>query len=160
VEEELEEWEIIPPEEIPTSIVIIVVIGLIMLHFVTHQMLATGFFTAAFGLVEMIMLYGSLSVWIITSAFILVGRKALSRDFDAYGGLFFAGIGIAWVFVFFPFDFAFFANVLPEFLRFLLLWITNEVARFFMLISIVLNLAMAVYSLTLRVSVRKARRNL
>jgi len=95
VEKEVEEWNVVPPDEVPTSIVIIVFIGLILLSFVAHQILSTGFFTATFGTLEMILLYGSLSVWIVTCALMLFGRKTLSRDFDAYGGLLFAAVGIA-----------------------------------------------------------------
>ena len=159
VEKEVQEWDVIPPEERPTSIVLVAFFSLLLLYFLAHQILSTGFFTPAFGPLEMIMLYGSLSTWITTSALILLSRKALSRDFDSFGGLLFAGLGIAWVFVVFPFDFIYFANVLPDFLRILLLWISNEIARVLMVLSIMMNLLMAAYSLILRLAVRKARNN-
>ena len=156
VEKEVEEWSIIPPDERPMSFAIVVSMGLIILYFGAHQMLSTGFFTASFGIFEMIMLYGSLFAWIVTAALMLAGLKGPSRDFDAFGGLLFAGVSIAWILVVFPFDFALFADVLPVFLRFLMQWISNEVAWVLMMLSIVVNLCFAIYSLVLRVSVRKA----
>ena len=156
VENEVEEWNVVPSDEIPASIAIIVLVGLLVFYFAAHQIISTGFFTATFGTLEMIMLYGSLSAWIVTGALMLFGRKANSRDFDAFGGLVFATVGIVWVFVVYPFDFALFANVLPDFLRFLVQWITNDIARGLMVFSIIGNLAFAVYSLILRVAVRKA----
>jgi len=63
----------------------------------------------------MLLLYGSLICWIVTSAVLLFGRKNLSRDLDSFGGLIFATVGIAWLFVVFPFEFAYFADVVPDF---------------------------------------------
>ena len=121
-------------------------------------MMSTGFFTAAFGTFEMVLLYGAMLAWIVTSILMLAGRKILSRDIDAFGGFFFAAVGIAWVLVVFPFEFALFADVLPEFLRFLMQWITDDVARVLMVLSIIVNLGVGVYSLMLRIAVRKARK--
>ena len=157
VEQEVEEWNVVPPEEVPTSIVIIVLMGSIVLYFAAHQMLSTGFFTASFGILEMILLYLSMSTWIVTSVLMLAGRKVLSRDVDAYGGFLFTVLGISWLVMVFPFEFALFANVLPEFLRFLVQWITNDVARVLFVLSIIVNLGVGIYSLLLRVEVRKAR---
>jgi len=81
----------------------------------------------------------------------------LSRDIDAFGGLVFVTIGAAWLFVVFPFDFAYFADVLPSFLRFLVQWISNDIARVVMVLWIIVNLVAAVYYAILRVFVRKAR---
>lgn len=156
VEQEVEEWNVVPPEEVPASIVIIVLMGLIVLYFAAHQMLSTGFFTASFGILEMILLYLSMSTWIVTCVLMLAGRKVLSRDLDAYGGFLLPVVGISWLVMVFPFEFSLFANVLPEFLRFLVQWITNDVARVLFVLSIIVNLGVAIYSLILRVSVRKA----
>jgi hypothetical protein len=70
---------------------------------------------------------------------------------------FFVTVGIAWLFMVFPFDFAYFADVLPDFLRFLVQWISNDIARVLMVLGIILHLALAVFSTILRVFVRKAR---
>ncbi len=157
VEKEVEEYDVIPYSERVTSIAIVVVFPLIVLYFVAHQMWSTGFFTATFGTLEMLLLYGSLIAWIVTGALEGFGRKNLSRDFDAFGGLIFVTVGIAWLFVVFPFEFAYFADVLPDFLRFLVQWISNDIARVTMVLGIIVNLVAAVYSAISRVFVRKAR---
>ena len=40
----------------------------------------------------------------------------------------------AWITVVFPFDFTYFADVLPDFLRFLVQWISNDIARILMVL--------------------------
>ena len=140
------------------DIVIIVFSSLIILYFAAHQMLLTGFFTATFGTLEILMLYGSLIFWIITATLEgLLDRRNLSRLTDLFGGLIFVIVSISWLFVVFPFEFAYFANVLPDFLRFLVQWISNDIARVLMVIGIILHLVMEVYSAILRLVVRKER---
>ena len=155
VEAELE--DVIPYDERVVSIAIVVFGVLIVLYFVAHQTWSTGFFTATFSTLEMLLLYGSLIYWIVASALLLFGRKNLSRDFDVFGGLIFVTVGIAWLFVVFPFEFTYFADVLPDFLRFLVQWISNDIARVLMVLGIIVTLVMAVLSTILRVFVRKAR---
>jgi len=145
----------IPYDERVASVAIVGFGVLIGLYFVAHQTWSTGFFTATFDTLEMLLLYGSLIYWIVTSALMLFGCKNLSRDFDI-PGLFFVTVGIAWLFMVFPFDFAYFADVLPDFLRFLVQWISNDIARVLMVLGIILHLALAVFSTILRVFVRKA----
>ena len=139
------------------SIAIIVVCTLMVLYFVAHQMGATVFFTISFGILEMIMLYGSLIYWIFTCIVLVFGLKNLSRNIDSFGGLIFVVVGTAWLLVVFPFDFAYFADVLPDFLRFLVQWISNDIARVLMVLIIIVHLLLAVYSGILRVFVLKAR---
>lgn len=146
----------IPYDERVASIAIVVFGVVIGLYFVAHQTGLTGFFTATFGTLEMLLLYGSLAYWIVTSVLMLFGCKNLSRDFDI-PGLFFVTVGIAWLFVVFPFDFAYFADMLPDFFRFLVQWISNDIAQVLMVLGIILHLALAVFSTILRVFVRKAR---
>jgi hypothetical protein len=156
VEEELEDY--IPDEERTTSIVLIVVCVLIMLYYVAHMMLSTGFFTATLGTLEILFLFGVPIFWIATSTLMLVERKNQSRDLDSYGGLIFATAGIAWLLVLFPFEFAYFTDVLPVFLRFLLQWISNDIARVLMVLLFIFHLVTAGFSLILRVHVHKARK--
>jgi hypothetical protein len=154
-EEELEDD--ISRDDIVASIAIVMCCVLMVLYFGAHQMWSTGFFTATFGTVEMFLLYGSLIYWIVTSTLILIGRKHPSRDFDTYGGLQFATISIAWLIMVFPFEFAHFADVLPNFLRFLVQWISNGIARVLMVLGFIVHLAFTVVSVIMRVYVRKAR---
>jgi hypothetical protein len=140
-----------------SSIAIIVVCVLFILLYIVHQTMSTGFFTSKFGTVEVIMLYGPLIFWIATSSLILLGQKNPSRDLDSFGGLFFATFAISWNLVVFPFEFSNFADALPDSLRFLLGWISNEIAWILIVLLIIVHLIFAVYSFILRVFVYKAR---
>jgi hypothetical protein len=133
-----------------------VVLTLIVLYLLAHQLWSTGFFTTAFGMLEMLLLYGSLIEWIAVAVFEAFGRKNLSRDIDAFGGIIFVTIGGVWLFVVFPFEFAYFADVLPDFLKFLVEWISNDIARVVIVLWIIVNGVAAVYYGILRVFVRKA----
>jgi hypothetical protein len=151
-----------PYEDRGLSIAIVVVGVLMGLFFVAHQALSTGFFTGAFGALEMLLLYGTLLYgtllyWIVTAALIVVGQKNLSRDLDL-GGLFFAAIAVAWLLVVFPFDFAHVADASPDPLRFLVQWISNDIARVLLALSFIVHLGLAIYSAVLRVAVYRARR--
>jgi hypothetical protein len=154
VEKEVEYAD--PYEDRGLSIGIVVVGVLLGLYLVAHQTQSTGFFTATFGTLEMFLLYGTLLYWIVTSALIIVGEKNLSRDLDL-GGLFFAAVAIAWLVVAFPFDFAHFADLLPDSLRFLVAWISNDIARVLLVLSFIVHLGLAVFSAVLRLSVYKTR---
>jgi hypothetical protein len=154
-EEELDDK--IASDDRSSSVVIIVVCIPFILLYIAHQTMSTDFFTSKFGPLEIIMLYGPLIFWIATSTLILIGQKNPSRNLDSFGGLFFATFAISWNLVVFPFEFAYFADVLPDFLRFLLGWISYEVARVLILLLIIVHLVFAVYSFVLRVFVFKAR---
>lgn len=69
--------------------------------------------------------------------------------------MFLWGVAGVWLFVVFPFDFSRLADVLPDFLRFLLLWISNDVARVLLAIAIIASLIMLVYTALLYVFVRR-----
>ena len=76
----------IPSSERVMDIAIIVFSFLIGLYFVAHQTWSTGFFTATFGTLEMLMIYGSLVFWIVSAGLEGVfGRRLLSRLFDVFG---------------------------------------------------------------------------
>jgi hypothetical protein len=147
----------IPLEDIGAAIFILVVISFFGLIFITHQTDSTGFFTSTFSTFEMVMLYGILIYWITTSVLILIGQKNPSRNLDSYGGLFFATFATVWLIVVFPFEFSFFADVLPVFLRFLVKWISNGIALVLLILLSICQLIAAVYALIERLYVRKAR---
>jgi len=145
----------IPYSERVGNIVGVVVGLLVMLYFVAHQMWSTGFFTSKFGTLEMLLFYVSLMFGIVSTALRgLFGRKNLARLFDVFG-LILATVAITWLFVVFPFDFAYFADVLPSFLRFLLQWISNDIAIVLMVLGSIVTLVMAIYTAILYVFVRR-----
>ena len=157
VEEEMKDLAIKARSHPHIAIAGAVVLTLIVLYLIAHQLSSTGFFTATFGTFEMLLLYGSLIEWIVVAYLETFGRKNLSRDIDAFGGIIFVTIGGAWLFVVFPFEFTYFADVLPNSLRFLLQWISNDIARVVLLLWIIVNLVAAVYYPILRLAVRKAQ---
>jgi hypothetical protein len=155
VEQELEEnYEL---NELGGSIVIAAFTVLSGLYFLAHQTQSTGFFTTKFGMLEILMLYGFLGFWFVTSASYSIGRINLSRNVDAFGGCIFAAVCIFWLYMAFPFDFAYFADMTPDFLKFLVQWISNDIARVLMVLGFVVHVIFAVYSAIWRVSVLKAR---
>jgi hypothetical protein len=125
-----------------------VVVGIVMvLYFAAHQIESTGFFTTKFGTLEMLLLYGALIFWITTCALDgLFGQRLLSRLLDAFGGVIFITVSLAWLLVVFPFEFAYFADILPHFLRFLLQWISNDIARGIMVLGTIGFTIASVYS--------------
>jgi uncharacterized membrane protein len=134
-----------------------VVVGLlIVLYFVAHQTWSTGFFTSKFNTLEMLLFYGAPIVERILFPALsgLFGRKNLARLFDVFG-LIFIAIAFTWLFVVFPFDFAYLADVLPSFLRFLVQWISNDIARVLMVLGIIVTLVIAIYYAILYVLVRR-----
>jgi len=136
----------VPRNERVFGIAIVVVSVLMILYFVVHQTGSTGFFTTAFGTLEMIMLYGNLIAWVITGALEgIFGQRLLSRLFDVFGGVIFITVSLAWLFAVFPFEFAYFADVLPDSLRFLVQWISNDIARGMMVLGIIICTIAAVY---------------
>ena len=144
-----------PYSERVGNVVAVVAIILVALYFVAHQMWSTGFFTSKFGSAEMFLFYVSLMFGIVTPALrALFGRKNLARLFEIFGSVLFTVV-LAWLFVVFPFDFVYVADVLPSFLRFLLQWISNDIARVLMALGIIAAPVMAIYTAILYVFVRK-----
>ena len=130
-----------------TGIALVVANALIIVYFVSHQMGSTGFFTPKFGTLEMLLLYGSLVAWIITGSLDgIFGHRLLSRLFDVFGGILFITISLVWLLVSFPFEFAYFADVLPDVLKFLVQWISNDIARGIMVLETILLVVAAIYS--------------
>lgn len=144
------------------TIAFVGIFTLILLYLIAHQFLSTGFFNATLNVLAMLLLYGSLGEWIIVAVLETVGRKNISRDIDAFGGIIFVVASGVWLFAVFPFEFTYFANLLPESLRFLLQWISNDVGRGVLVLWIIINAVAAIYYGILRVLVRKklSKRNL
>ncbi len=117
-----------------------------LMFFVAHQTASTGFYTSRFGALEMFMLYGFWAFWITTSGLEgVLGLRLLSRIVDTFGGAVFATIGLAWLLIIFPFEFSHFADMLPESLRFLVQWISNDVARVILVLGIILHAGASIY---------------
>ena len=147
--------DVLPSSERFGNVIGVLAILLITLYFVVHQMSSTGFFTSKFGQAESLLFYVALLFGVISAAAKgVVGRKNVLRPLDLLGWVLWSVAGV-WLFVVFPFDFSHFADVLPDFLRFLLLWISNDVARVFLAIAIIASPVVLVYTALLYVFVRR-----
>ena len=136
----------IPKNERVFGVALVVFSVLMLLYFAAHQTGSTGFYTSEFGAVEMLMLYGHWVFWITTASLEgILGLRLLSRIFDTFGGGIFAVISLSWLLVVFPFEFAHFSDVLPESLRFLVQWISNDIARALMVLGIIVLVVAAIY---------------
>ena len=111
-----------------------------------HDLQSTGFLTLGFRTAERFLLYGSLVFWIITSSLdAIFNKRFLSRIIDTFGGVLFVCIGFAWFFIVFPFEMTYFADLLPESLRFLVRWISNDVAKVLLGVGFVIHLGATIY---------------
>ena len=127
----------------------VVCIIIVTLYLVAHQMGSTGFFTSEFTLAAMFLLYTPLAYGLFENIvrFFIASRNT-GRIFDVIGAGIFV-IVFALLLIIFPFDFTYFADVLPDSLRFLLQWISNNVAVVIMVLGLIVAPIMAVYQLIL-----------
>jgi hypothetical protein len=137
----------LPLNERVFGIAIVVFCVLMIIFFIAHQIQTTGFFTSKFGPLEMLLFYGFWIFWIITAGLeAILSQRLLSRIVDTFGGLIFATFSIAILLVLFPFEFTHLAEVLPESMRFLVSWISNDIVRVIIILLIIAHLAAAIYS--------------
>lgn len=115
----------------------VIAIGLIALFFYAHQTQATGFFTSSFGGTEALLLYGAILIGVAgpMSRF-LTGKRNKSRPPELIASVFWILASAWFLMVVFPFNFAHFADVAPNFLRFLISWITNDIAYVLLVIGV------------------------
>ena len=139
--------EPLPRNERAFGIGIVVICIFMIIFFTNHQMNSTGFFTTEFKTFEMLFFYGFWIFWISTAGLeAIFNQRLLSRIDDTFGGLIFATICLTILLILFPFNFSHLSSGLPESIRFLVQWISNDIARVIMVILIILHLAAAIYS--------------
>jgi len=115
----------------------VIAVVLVALFFYAHEAQATGFFTASFGSIEAFMLYGSIFAGVTGPvARFAIGRRNVARPIEMLTSLFYI-IGSAWLLLIFPFNFAHLGDVMPDLLRFLVSWITNDIGRVIIILGIV-----------------------
>jgi hypothetical protein len=133
----------------------LVVMALLLAFFAIHQLANTGFFTAAFGPVEMVGLYGPILVsFAAPIARALSGRHNPARPFEAATNLSLA-IGSLWLAVVFPFNFAHLADVLPAAIRFIFSWITDDIGRLILILQGIIGAVMTPLTIFAFFSVRR-----
>lgn len=117
----------------------LIIVGLLALaaFFIVHQTSGTGFFNEKFGTLEMILLYAPLLLAIAAAGVqVVTGQHQPARLFEAAGGLL-LGAAALWFLIVFPFDFTHLADALPQGLRFLLAWVTNDIGRIPLIIQVI-----------------------
>jgi len=112
-------------------------LGLVVGFFLSHQFWSTGFFTSAFGNIETILLYSALVSGLVP---VVLGTLRLNRKIELeyllLTATFWTGAA-EWFFLVFPFDFSHLAAVVPGQLSFLLGWITNDIGRILLGVSLI-----------------------
>lgn len=117
------------------NLVGIVVIIIILMFFIVHSTSKTGFFTGAFGATEAALFFG-VAAWGMISPIVrfVTGRKSLSKSLDIIGSIL-CLIAIIYFLASFPFDFSHISDPLPNVLKWVLQWITDDFARALMVIG-------------------------
>ena len=103
-----------------------------------HQIADTGFFTDRFGSIEMASLYAPALLSLaapLTRA--LSGHRNSARPFEAATNLFLAA-GSLWLLSVFPFNYAHLADPLPDAIQFVLSWVTNDIAKLFFILQVII----------------------
>ena len=123
----------------------IVVTILVMGFFLAHLLWHSGFFTAKFGTLEVVLFFSSISFGIvlaITRA--ILGRRNMVRPLEIAGYIL-AVLFCAWFYYLFPFNFAHFGDVVPLSLGFLISWIPNILVQIVLVLGAVGSAVAAVY---------------
>ena len=140
------------------EIVSVTIVLLILGFYLYHQIENTGFFTPSFNGWEMFALYGSIILSLVPPlARAAIGRRNPVRPIEAFGNLFFA-FATLWLLLVFPFNFAHFSAALPVQTRSLFFWLTNDIARFALVLAIPASFTSAVYNIVRYITFTPAER--
>jgi hypothetical protein len=140
------------------EIVAVMAIAFVSLFFYVHQIWSTGFFDSRFGQKESMLLYGSILGGMAGPiSRIITGQRNVSRVPELVASVLWIA-GSAWLLYVFPFNFDHITDVLPNYLQFLLNWITNDIARILFILGITGGIISLVINAQLYVKVRKLLR--
>ncbi len=119
------------------QIVGVVMTVLVALFLLSHWTGDTGFYTSEFNGWDALVLFAPLLYGIVPSSYrALIGRKNVVRPVDILGMMLFV-ISAAYFLCSFHFDMQFFADPLPEWLRFIIDWIDEGWAKLFLALGII-----------------------
>jgi hypothetical protein len=95
--------------------------------------------TRKFRAIEMFALYAPLMLGFAAPAVrSLMGRRNSARPYEAVTSLLLA-LGSLWLLTRFPFDYTHLSDVLPAGLRFILAWVTDDIARIVLLLQVIVG---------------------
>jgi hypothetical protein len=108
---------------------------LVLYYFYDSQILATGFFTPAFGQTEQLAFFGPMVLGMIVGAFRgAYGWKNAVRPLQALQG-FVIAVSAFWLLHTFPFEFNHLTALLPSWLQVPFWWISNPVGQILLLLA-------------------------
>jgi len=147
--------EILTPLQRWTGLATVVAMLLVLGFFAFHQLAGTGFFVATFGSWEMVCLYGPILVSFAAPIIrALSGRKNPARPFEVATNLSLA-LGSLWLVIVFPFNFSHLADVLPDAIRFIFSWITNDIGKAVLILQVIIGTVAALLTTFKYLSVRR-----
>lgn len=107
--------------------------------FVYHQQVNSGFFTEKFGVLQALCLYVPLILGLFAPAVrAWTGHRNPARPYEIATSLLLS-LGSLVLLIGFPFSFAHLADTLPEGLRFILAWVTDDIGRILMILQIIIG---------------------
>jgi len=125
----------------------VVGVPILMCFFIYHQVEDTGFFTDKFGTLEMACFYVPMLLAMLPPlARIYTGVRNPARPLDALSNVSLA-IGSLILLLVFPFNYAHLADPLPDSLESILSWITDDIAKIFLILQVVIASVNAVIHL-------------
>ncbi len=136
----------------------LVFISSLLWFFVAHKLEDTGFYTSEFGNLEMTMLFSAGGFAVLLAILrVIIRRRNILRPLDVASFLLFT-IAHAVLFVRFPFDFEYVADVLPSYLQWLVGWVDDGIGAAFLALGIVGGIIGAAFTFMTYMAVREALR--
>lgn len=130
---------------------------LLLIFFIYHQRVNSGFFTEKFGWVEMVALYGPIIIALVPPIQRLIqGKRNPTRPVEAFTDLSLA-LGSLWLWNHFPFDFAHLGDIFPPEMRFAFTWINNNVGRFILILQIAIGFLSVLTTIVTYIRERRTR---
>jgi len=131
--------DVLSPAQRWLEILVIPAMLLLLGFLVYHQVANTGFFTAKFGPLEMLCLYGPIVFAGVAPAVrALTGHRNPARPFEAVTSLFLA-VGSLWLLLVFPFNFTHLADALPGPIHFVLAWVPDGLGKILLIFQIIIG---------------------
>jgi hypothetical protein len=131
--------ELLTPSQRWTGLATVVAMLVLLGFLAYHQLSNTGFFTAAFGSLEMLCLYGPILVSFAAPIVrVISGRHNPARPFEAATNLSLA-LGSLWLAIVFPLDFSHLTDILPDAIRSIFSWITNDIGRLVLILQVIIG---------------------
>lgn len=149
--------EVLPSTQRWAGLFIVAGMLLLLAYLVIHQASHTGFFTNKFGPLEIFCLYGPILVSLVAPIIrAFSGRWNPARPFEAATNVSMT-LGSLWLWIVFPFNFAHLADILPNVLRFVISWLTDDLGRVLLMLQVIIGPIAALVTIWKYLSIRRSR---